>query len=233
VHILGLIPARKGSKRIKDKNKKVLLDKPLIEWTIEAGKSLEQITQVLVSTDDPEIMEIAKKSGVLAPWLRPVHLSEDKTSSMDVIFHALDWYESNISKIDGVLLLQPTSPFRSPETLLNGIKLFEKNPTSSIIGVSKIKQHPSWAYKLSNGTLINFMSDQSVPTRSQDLESAYFPTGSFYLTSPEVLRRDKSFLSQTTIPLVVGSFEESIDIDTAEDFRIAELCAPNFIKEIK
>ena len=231
MHILALVPARKGSKRIKDKNKKVLLDKPLIEWTIEAGKSLDEITQVLVSTDDPEIMEIAKKSGVLAPWLRPDHLSEDKTSTVDVIFHALDWYESNISKIDGVLLLQPTSPFRSPETLLRGIDLFKKHPTSSIIGVSKIRQHPSWAYKLLNGTLINFMSDQSVPIRSQDLEIAYFPTGSFYLTSPEVLRRDKSFLSQITIPLVVDSFEESIDIDTPEDFRIAELCALNFIKK--
>jgi N-acylneuraminate cytidylyltransferase len=231
VRILALIPARKGSKRVTNKNKKILLDKSLIEWTIEVAKSVDQISNVLVSSDDPEIVEIALKYGVLAPWLRPDHLSRDDSSSAEVALHAVDWFESNVEQIDGLLLLQPTSPFRTQETLVRGIELFERSKFSPVIGVTKMKQHPSWAYKVHNEHLEKFIENQDIQSRSQDLEELYFPTGSFYLVSPAELRSRKSVSPLPSLPLIIDGFEESIDIDTEDDFRIAELVASNF-KEI-
>jgi CMP-N,N'-diacetyllegionaminic acid synthase len=231
VRILALIPARKGSKRVTDKNKKILLDRSLIEWTIDVAKSVDQISSVLVSTDDPEIVDIAMKCGVLAPWLRPDHLSKDDSSSAEVALHAVDWFESNFEQIDGLLLLQPTSPFRTKETLIRGIELFESSNFDPIIGVAKIKQHPSWAYKVKNDHLEKFIEDKKMPSRSQDLEEVYFPTGSFYLVSPAELRSRKSVSPLPSLPLIIDGFEESIDIDTEDDFRIAEIVASS-VKEI-
>jgi CMP-N,N'-diacetyllegionaminic acid synthase len=230
--ILALIPARKGSKRVTNKNKRILLDKSLIEWTIDVAKSVNQISNILVSSDDPEIVEIALKSGVLAPWLRPDHLSKDESTSAEVALHAVDWFESNVEKIDGLLLLQPTSPFRSQETLIRGIELFKRSNFDPVIGVSRIKQHPSWAYKVQNDHLVKFLENQHMPYRSQDFAEVYFPTGSFYLVSPSELRNSKSVSILPSLPLVIESFEECIDIDTEDDFRIAELVASSF-KELQ
>ena len=119
--ILILITARAGSKRIAKKNKKLLGKKPLIFWTLKVAKKIENICDILVSTDDNEIAIFSKKNGALVPWLRPKKISSDKSSSAQAALHAIKWYENKLKKIDCLLLLQPTSPFRNVVRINNVI----------------------------------------------------------------------------------------------------------------
>jgi N-acylneuraminate cytidylyltransferase len=220
--ILAIVPARKKSKRLPGKNIRILGGKPLIAWTLELAKSIDLIADVMVSTDDQLIMEVAEKYKVLAPWKRPAHLSSDKASSADVCIHALDWYEENINKVDGLLLLQPTSPFRNQKTIINGIKLFLKNKNKSVIGLSKSADHPEWSFKVINTRMYPCTDKTVFKSRSQDLYSSYSINGSFYICSPKFLRTNRSFYSSRSLPLIMNNPQESIDIDTDWDWFIAE-----------
>ena len=133
--ILAVIPARSGSKRIPGKNIRLLGGIPLIEWTIKSIKDVSDICDILVSTDGQDIADIAVSLGALVPWLRPKKLATDISSSVDVAIHAIDWYEEKISLLDGILFLQPTTPFRNKKSIIKGLELFKNNPNSSIIGV--------------------------------------------------------------------------------------------------
>lgn len=228
MRILALIPARGGSKRLPGKNKRLLGGKPLIVWSIDAVKNTPEVCDILVSTDDSEIAEISKKAGALVPWLRSPELATDTASSVDVALHALDWYEEEYGAVDGILLLQPTSPFRSKDFITRGISFFKKSKLySSVVGVTLTHNHPSWSFIIESGALTPFMSDKDVNTRSQDLTPVYVLSGNFYLTSPGSLRKINSFICSNTIPLVTSNNSEVLDIDTEWDFRIAELLAPD------
>jgi N-acylneuraminate cytidylyltransferase len=222
VKILALIPARGGSKRLPGKNIRILQEKPLIVWSIEVAKGIPEICDILVSTNDPAILTVCKEAGALVPWLRPASLATDEASSIDVAIHALDWYESEKGAIDGVMLLQPTSPFRSKQTVCKGIALFKKNKQHSVVGISPCNDHPMWALKMENNCLVPFMSESALMKRSQDLPVAYVVNGSFYLSSPEMLRANRTFIERGATPLIIESLKESLDIDTEWDFTLAE-----------
>ncbi|XDD45075.1 acylneuraminate cytidylyltransferase family protein [Leptospira sp. WS39.C2] len=221
MRILALIPARAGSKRLPGKNIRLLGGKPLIVWSIEVTKAIPEICDVLVSTDSQEIAEIAKKFGGYVPWLRPNSLSTDTSSSIEMAIHALDWYEENRGKVDGILLLQPTSPFRSKTMIEKGIRLFMEKQTA-VVSVSKTHTHPSWMFTIQNDTLVPFSDSSGTNQRSQDLEPMYVVNGSFYLTKPEDLKSTKSFFKPIVSPLLVENELEAIDIDTLIDFQFAE-----------
>jgi CMP-N,N'-diacetyllegionaminic acid synthase len=221
MRILAVIPARGGSKRLPGKNIRMLGDKPLIVWSIDAAKGIPEICDILVSTDSSEIAEICKESGVLVPWLRPAELATDTASSVDVAIHALDWYESEHGTVDGLLLLQPTSPFRTKETICTGIALFTKHGHSTVVGVSPTHAHPMWTLKIQNGYLVPFMPKAGLQTRSQDLPPAFVVNGAFYLLSPMEIRNKKTFVTEMTIPLLISVSKETIDIDNEQDFKIA------------
>ena len=202
--VLALIPARAGSKRIKHKNRKELLGLPLINWTIKTAKKVKELSDIYVSTNDEEIIKICKKLNVKAPWKRPENLSSDKASSVDVVLHFLNWYEKKFSKIDGLLLLQPTSPFRKKSSIEKAIKLFKKYPNKSIVSFSPLDKKNNKMVKTSNianGVKLN---------------------GSIYLASPNNIRKHKSFLKPHVLPLVQKNLEESVDIDTLDDWKFAE-----------
>jgi CMP-N,N'-diacetyllegionaminic acid synthase len=222
--ILALIPARGGSKRLPGKNIKLLGGKPLIEWSIDVAKNIDDICDILVSTDDECIADIAKNAGALVPWLRPAELSNETASSVDVAMHALDWFECEKGKIDGLLLLQPTSPFRTRKTLLRGLSLFKKDKNNrSVVGVSRAESHPMLCFSVEEDSMIPFIDGIECHSRSQDLPPAYEVNGSFYLVSSNRFKATKSFYGNETIPLLIDSFEESIDIDTELDWKMAEL----------
>jgi N-acylneuraminate cytidylyltransferase len=221
MRILALIPARGGSKRLPGKNIRILGDKPLIVWSIDAAKGIPEICDILVSTDSSEIAEISKESGVLVPWLRPADLATDTASSVDVALHALDWYEAEKGAVDGLLLLQPTSPFRTKETICTGIALFAKHGHSSVVGVSPTHAHPMWTLKMEGNYLVPYMKEHALETRSQDLPPAYVVNGSFYLISPTELKTFKSFFGSKTVPLLIESPQKELDIDTERDLKIA------------
>jgi CMP-N-acetylneuraminic acid synthetase len=224
MRILALIPARSGSKRVPGKNIRVLGDKPLIVWSIDVAKDITEICDILVSTDDSAIAGVCREAGALVPWLRPVELATDIASSVDVALHAIDWYETAKGAVDGILLLQPTSPFRSRKTVLRGIELFRENGRNPVLGISPTHAHPMWTLKMDGEFVVPFFQENGLGTRSQDLTIAYVVNGSFYLSSPAELRANQSFIGLKTTPLMIQSPQEALDIDTEWDWTVAEAC---------
>ena len=232
--ILALITARGGSKRVPGKNIKELGGKPLILWTIDIAKNITDLCDILVSTDDQLIAEVARDSGVLVPWLRPDDLASETASSVDVVLHALNWYEKKVGRIDGLLLLQPTSPFRSLESVVKGIDIFRKTSFQTVIGVSPADSHPMWCFKINNQKMEPFIEGNGLQLRSQDMPLAYEVNGAFYLIHPDQLRAEKSFFSESMVPLIMEQANESIDIDTTLDWILAEtVCNSMAISELK
>ena len=220
--ILALITARSGSTRLPGKNIRLLGGKPLIAWSIDVARDIPEICDILVSTDDPAIASICEAEGAYVPWLRPPELATDTASSVDVALHALDWYEAERGAVDGLLLLQPTSPFRARTTVERGITLFIKRNIQPVLGVSPTHAHPMWTLKIQDDYLVPYMEGLGLETRSQDLPPAYVVNGSFYLIAPTELRLCRSFVGRKAIPLLIETQQEALDIDTEWDFRVAE-----------
>ncbi len=226
--IIALITARSGSKRLPGKNIRMLGGKPLIVWTIDVAKNIIEICDILVSTDDPAIAAVCTEAGAYVPWLRPAELATDTASSVDVALHALDWYEAEKGAVDGLLLLQPTSPFRTQASMQRGIELFDKHGHQPVISVSPTHAHPMWTFKMDCDYLVPFMQEHGMETRSQDLPPAYVVNGSFYLITPKELRACRSFIGKKTMPLIIESLQEALDIDTEWDFIMAEFIVKSF-----
>jgi N-acylneuraminate cytidylyltransferase len=223
MRILALIPARGGSKRVPGKNARKLGNKPLINWTIERALNTPELSAIVVSTDDPQIAEIAQSAGATVPWLRPIELATDESKSVDVAIHALDWYEKENGTVDGILLLQPSSPFRTYETIQKAIRLFENHIGSSIIGVSPVQNHHLYTLEKHGEFLIQYQQQSSPIKKTRNKSQIYTLNGSIYLVSPQELRSSNSFLGSCLLPVIVESPIEALDIDTEEDFKIAEL----------
>lgn len=222
MRILALIPARGGSKRVPNKNIKLLGSKPLINWTIDVVRGIPEICEVLVSTDSKNVFDVANLAGAFVPWLRPESLAQNDSKTKDVAIHALDWYESHVERVDGLLILQPTSPFRSSESIQAAINLYKNSAFQNIISVSPASSHPMWALRKVDGRFLPFHEPHGLNSRSQDLPEAFVPNGSIYLVSPENLRNQEDFYSSYVQGLVIDSQRESLDIDTEEEFRLAE-----------
>ena len=222
--ILAIIPARAGSKRLPNKNKLLLGGKPLIVWSIDSAKNIDCICGILVSTDDPEIAEISKNHGALVPWLRPSEFATDESHVVDTLIHAVDWYEKNKFKIDGVLLLQPTSPFRRKETIKAALQSFREGGYSgSVVSLSKVKTHPDWCFQFEKeGKLKPFSKNDGFTKRAQDLETIYGLNGLIYVINPQELRVTKKVIGENTKGIVVQGFIEALDIDTQDDFDLAK-----------
>ena len=229
--ILALVTARGGSVRLPGKNLRQLGGKPLINWSIEIAQDIAEICEILVSTDNESIADVSRQAGALVPWLRPQELSTNEASSVDVALHALNWYEAEKGIVDGLLLLQPTSPFRSRQTVLNGIAIFETTGMLPVVGVSNTHAHPLWSFKIEKGELLPFVDNSGIQNRSQDLSPVYVVNGSFYLISPADLRENNSFFGPRTIPLIVESEQEALDIDSEIDFAFAEFTYKNIVQK--
>lgn len=220
--LLALIPARAGSKRIPKKNIRLLGGEPLIVWSIAVCRDISEIAHVLVSTDSEEIAEVALEAGALVPWLRPEELSHDNASSMDVCLHALDWYEQEFGPIDGLILLQPTSPFRSRQTLLRGIEQFRNNQGKPVVAFSPAESHPLWCYRMEGEHVHPYLPSDGPTQRSQDLPPAFVINGAFYLARPGDLRERRTFLGENMSALIMESYAEGLDMDTEWDWFLAE-----------
>ena len=205
MNILAIITARKGSKRLKKKNIKILGKKPLINWTIDFAKNINLFDDILVTTDDVEIINIAKKKNIIAPWIRPKKLSTDKASSYSAVIHALRWYEKNKKKIDCICLLQPTSPFRSKKNLNDAIKIFKQTKKSVISVMKKKVKNPLSKKKYENKQFNIFM-----------------PSGNFFLISPKELKVFKNFINHNNYLYLISNPKENIDINDLSDWKLAK-----------
>lgn len=215
--ILALITARGGSKGIPDKNIKILGNKPLIAWTIEEAKKSKYIDSLILSSDSQKIISVAKKFECKVPFIRPDELSKDTSSSIDVILHALD----NLNEeFDYLMLLQPTSPFRTVKDIDKVIiETIDKN-IELMISIAKVKKHPSYLYKINDGNLIPFI-DTNKQLRRQDMPGTYEHNGSIYFSTIDFIKKHKTYNSQEAVGFEMFG-NSNLDIDTYEDLEYAE-----------
>jgi CMP-N,N'-diacetyllegionaminic acid synthase len=221
---LAIIPARGGSKRLPRKNVLDLGGKPLIAWSIEAARSCRFIDEVLVTTDDDEIAEVAKLYGANVPFLRPASLASDTATSFDAITHAIDFYKHELGKeFDFVILLQPTSPLRASQEVSNAIDLLSQKDADAIISVCEVDHSPLWMNILPSDLSMNkFMRDEVKSVRSQDLPKNYRLNGAIYICRTERLLAEKSFFISDNIFAYIMNKDISVDIDDLSDFNMAK-----------
>ena len=222
--ILAIIPARCGSKGIKDKNIIDVCGKPLIAYSIEQALTLKHndlIDTLLVSTDCKKIADIASRYGAEVPFLRPKDISDDKSKSIDFILHAIDFYASQGISFDAVLLLQPTSPLRDYKLLKSSIELFKKNDNDSLISVYKEEYiNDLVMYKDINEEKLKPLNKQhNKGVRRQDHGSIYIRNGAIYLTKVTFIKNTKLIISDNPL-FVEMKKSDSINIDTIDDLKL-------------
>ncbi len=224
IKILAIIPARSGSKRIAGKNVKPLCGLPLIAYTLRTARAASCFARIVVSTDDDAVAEIAREYGGDVPWLRSKKNAGDTSVVVDTIQEVLRSIEVDGDPMpDAIMLLQPTSPFRSIESIHKAIRIFGQASGNSVVSVSPAANHPWWCKRLSEeGVLLPFVPDAPGNIRSQDLPPAYALNGLIYLASIATVRQRNSLYSERTHALVIDSFEEALDIDTPFDWLVAE-----------
>lgn len=225
--ILCVVPARSGSKRVIGKNSRLLGGKPLIDWTLDSASSSELIGRVVVSSDDPNLLENSARRG-FHTIKRPAHLANDVASSVDVALHALEFEQSQGRDWDIFCLLQPTSPFRAPGRIDEGLsRLVTNKKIPAVVGIAKAIDHPFHCFLEGHGgVLVSAAGDTfGRARRTQELPRAYVLTGSFYGIRTETLRASASFVPAGVVGLLCGLDEEKVDIDTVEDFLEAEKIA--------
>lgn len=208
---LIVIPARKGSKRLKNKNKKIFLKKPLIQHSIDFAKKIKFTPYILVTTDDREIFNIASKNELLSPWLRPSKISKANSSSYSFMKHAISWFEKIYFKLDYVILLQPTSPFRNIKTINKMFKLFKKKKTSVA----------TFTEKLEINKKIYFIINEKKILSEKKYKKANV-SGNIYINSIKNLSKYKKFVNKDTIPFLTFDKKENIDIDNLSQFNAAK-----------
>jgi N-acylneuraminate cytidylyltransferase/CMP-N,N'-diacetyllegionaminic acid synthase len=224
LNIVGLVPARGGSKTIPRKNIRLLAGKPLIAWTIDAAINCHELSHVIVSTDDPEIAEVALQWGAEVPFLRPAELAGDETSTLSVVLHLIHWLEDqSLPAPEYVLLLQPTSPFRTLEDVKAVIDLTKTRKANAVVSVCEAKTHPFLCKRIQeDGTLSGFTTADIDYLRRQDLPPAYVLNGAIYMNSRESLLEERTFIPKETLAYLMPP-ERSLDLDTLWDWHLAEL----------
>lgn len=216
---LAIIPARGGSKRLPRKNVLDLCRKPVIAWSIEAGLDSKYIDRVVVSSDDDEILNIAKKYGAEI-IKRPSELAIDTATTFDAIKHTIE----NLENYDYIVLLQPTSPLRNEKHIDEAIELLEEKNADAVVSVCEMDHSPLWSNTLpKDNSMGNFLRDEVLNKRSQDLEKYYRLNGAIYICQTEKFLKGKSFFIKNNIFAYKMDKKSSIDIDEEFDFKIAKL----------
>lgn len=219
MNTLGVIPARSGSKGIRDKNIRELSGKPLIAYTIEAALQCRYIDNVMVSTDSDIYAAISRKYGAEVPFLRSAKNATDMTASIDVLLEVLDEYEKDGQSFESVVLLQPTSPLRTRTNLDEAFRLFYDQKADSVVSVCECEHSPLWSNTLPDDlNMFKFIKNYH---RRQEQEKYYRLNGAIYISKVDVLRQIQSFYGEKSYAYIMGR-NESIDIDTEQDLELAE-----------
>ena len=216
--ILGLIPARGGSKGLPNKNIRSFLRKPLIAWTIEQALESKYLDRVVVSTDSKPVAQICVMRGAEVPFMRPEELATDEASSIDVINHAIK--ELKPSTFDYIMLLEPTSPLRETEDIDISINMLISTPDKkAIVSIAPLEgKHPDFhVITTADNCIWGFFNT----TRRQDLSEVYCPDGTIYMSDIEALKKWKTFYHDLTLAYVVPRWKGT-EIDELPDLIMAE-----------
>ena len=206
------------------KNLRSVAGKPLIAWTIETALQCPLLDRVIVTTDSPEIVAVAREFGAEVPFMRPAELAGDDVPGVDPLIHAVQWLEAEQQyRPDLVVLLQPTSPLRGVEEIEGSIRLIVDKSADSVISVAPAPTHPYWMRTVDDaGRMRDFIEHDRSISRRQDLPPVYAVDGTIYLIRREVLLRERALYVKNTVALIMTE-HRSLDIDTEWDLRLADL----------
>jgi len=223
--ILGLIPARGGSKGLPGKNIRPLNGKPLIAWTIQQASQSKYLDRTIISTDDPKIAQIARSCAGDVPFLRPKKLASDRSPTIDTVTHAVEFLKTKGESFDFLALLEPTSPLRARDDLDKAIKILidQQEKFDCLVSLGQVHlEHPRIMKKMDNGYVASYMpSNAQKVKRRQDLEIVYFPYGVIYLSKIETLLKTGSFYQQKQIPYFIERWQ-GYEVDDLYDFLCIE-----------
>ena len=219
---LAIIPARGGSKRIKNKNIKLFFNKPVIYWSIKAAKQSRLFDKIIVSTDSKKIAKICKKYNVEVPFLRPKIFSSDKVSATKAVKHALFWFKDKGIHFNKICCIFPASPFVSKKIIKRGFNLLIKKKKSFAFTISSFSSPIQRALKINKNGYIEPVWPSNVITRTQKFENRYHDAGQIYWGTFEAFTKEKIIHSNNSVPIYIPSYL-CHDIDTLEDWKKAEL----------
>jgi pseudaminic acid cytidylyltransferase len=229
---LAVIPARGGSKRILRKNIKIFGGKPMIAWSIEAAMASGLFDQIIVSTDDTEIAEVAKAYGAEVPFMRPTELSDDYTGTSAVIAHAIEWYQTQGLMPKLVCCIYATAPFVSAMDLQRGLTTLTETNSDFAFSTTSYAFPIQRAIKLTKEGRVEMFQPEYFNMRSQDLEEAYHDAGQFYWGRPEAWLTGKPIFTVDSAPVILPRYRVQ-DIDTLEDWARAEWMFKTMQAELK
>jgi CMP-N,N'-diacetyllegionaminic acid synthase len=227
--ILAIITARGGSRGIPRKNLREIGNKPMLAWSIQAAQKSRFIDRLILSSEDIEVIETAKKFGCEVPFKRPHYLATDDAESMDVVHHALNALPE---KYDYLILLQPTSPFCSAQDIDGCLEILHKEKAPSAVTVFEVDKHPNWMYSFSKGSRIQpLIEGEKRTTRRQDLPRVFALNGAVFIARCDWVASQRDFISPETVAYEMPK-NRSIDIDTENDLLLANLLAKEFDNKI-
>jgi len=213
--VLALIPARGGSKGVPGKNIHLVGGRPLLAWTVAAARASAYVDNVVLSSDDPAIMQAARDAGCDVPFQREAALATDSAASIDVVLDALD----RLADCDVVVLLQPTSPLRTAADIDGVLERMHAAGAPACVSVREAQDHPYWTFRIGDdGALASFVPQSGGVTRRQDLPAAWCLNGAVYAARPDWLRANRSFLGPGTVGFAMPA-ERSLDIDSWQDLE--------------
>ena len=219
---IAIIPARSGSKGLKDKNIKLLNGKPMLAYSIEAAKNTGLFDEIFVSTDSELYAEIGIKYGAIVPFLRNAELASDTASSWDVVKSVLTGLRQLRKIYDTVALLQPTSPLRTSQDIIDAYSVLEEKHANAVVSVCEVDHSPLWCNKIpEDGSLVNFISKENVMKSRQELETYYRINGALYVVKTDYLFSAETIYDSECYAYTMTK-RKSIDIDDQLDFQIAE-----------
>ena len=222
MRVLGVIPARGGSKGIPRKNLAIVSGKPLLAYSVESALAAQYVSDVIVSTEDHEIAEIARSLGAEVPFMRPANLAIDTTATIDVLVHLCQWMSDQGRNYDAICLLQPTSPQRTGAMIDECISAFEESKADSLITVNQVphQYNPHWVYWMNDDATLELTTGGTVPIpQRQLLPPAFHRDGRIYLTKTQVIVESKSLFGNSVMGHEVV---KGINIDTPEDLKAFE-----------
>lgn len=224
MRVLGLVPARGGSKGLPRKNVRLLAGKPLLQWTAEAALAATRLDRVVLSTDDEEIADVGRRCGLDVPFLRPAELARDDTPTLPVVRHALSRLEERGPAYDAVCLLQPTSPFRSARDIDACVDLLEDSGADSVVTTLRVpsEYNPHWVYLRQGDGSLRLATGESQPiARRQLLPPAFHRDGSVYVTRRSAIVDGDSLYGARVVGFELDA-TRSVNIDDLADWRRAE-----------
>lgn len=219
--VVALIPARGGSKGISGKNIKMMAGRPMIDYTIRAGLESRYVDDVVVSTDDEEIAQVARSCGASVPFMRPAELASDTSKAVDAVVHARDELLAADKHYDVLVLLQATSPLRTAEDVDAALEMFVQKDRASLVAVTPVTEHPVHMCTIDDdGMRHALLPGVNGTVRRQDMPPVYRVNGAIYINNADEITLDTSF-NDNEVGFIMSA-EHSVDVDDLDDFARAE-----------